>query len=85
MERIPVVAGHYLIKMSPEEIQDLNMGRKLAVKLGVKAASLISEAERQIGGVLHAVINENMPIEEAEARIKMIAELNSPDNSTEDR
>jgi len=45
----------------------------------------ISNVERQIGGIIHAVLNENLPIEEAEVRIKMIAELNAPSDSAEDR
>jgi len=45
----------------------------------------LSETERLIGGVHHAVLSENMPFEEAEARLKLIAELNTPDYLTEDK
>jgi hypothetical protein len=44
----------------------------------------VSEAERLIGGIVHAVLNEHLSIEEAEARIKLISELNTPNRPAVD-
>ena len=87
MERTPVPGG-YLIEMSPEEIAALNKSTKTSMELAIHAQEVafkhdastepISETERQIGGVVHAVINENLSIEEAEARIKLINDNTAP-------
>lgn len=95
MERIPVIAGRFLIKLSPEELQDLRENTDRAIELGVHASEIlhknetqtepVSNVEREIGGIVHAVINENLSVEETEARIKLIAELNTSDHPTEDK
>jgi hypothetical protein len=40
MERIPVPGG-FLIELSPEEIRQLNKNREIAMRLTLKAASII--------------------------------------------
>jgi len=45
----------------------------------------ISETERLNGGIKHAFINGEISFDEAEARLKLIAELNASDHSPEDK
>jgi len=87
--------GKFLIEMTPEEIENLNKVGVISVRLCLKAQDIVterkgpektdSEIERQIGGILHAITNENLSIEEAEARIKLTVELNTSNESAEDR
>jgi hypothetical protein len=41
MERIPVIAGRFLIKLSPEELQDLRENTDRAIELGVHASEIL--------------------------------------------
>jgi hypothetical protein len=42
----------------------------------------ISEAERQTGGVVHALFNENLPVEDAAKILDRIYEHDAPDSKT---
>ena len=95
MERTPRAAGRFSIKLSPEELEDIKENADQAIELGVSASEIlygskteaetVPETERLIGGTEHAFINGEISAEVAEARLKLIAELNTPDYLTEDK
>jgi hypothetical protein len=89
---IALLASRKESSTNPEEIQELDSDIKTHLEIIDRLMSWhetsddpISEKERLIGGVHHAVLEENMSFEEAEARLKLIAELNASDHPAEDK
>ena len=52
---------------------------------GTGTPDTVSPLVRLAGGIKHAFINGEISVEEAEARLKLIAELNTSDYPTEDK
>jgi CO dehydrogenase nickel-insertion accessory protein CooC1 len=66
----------------PAEIQklddDIKRHYKIINRLMSETNEPISDTERQVGGVVHAVINENLPVEDAEIMLDQIYEQGAP-------